>query len=379
MIPKQLADVSLVDVEALAANAVPEGRTLEFKAQLPGGKDDDKREFLYDVISLANTDGGDLIFGVEEKAGVAKAVPGAALTDTLDATLLRLENLLSTSVEPRIPGVRLHPIEVATNVAVIVMRIPASFAAPHRAGIGGTRKFYHRNSRGKAEMDVHELRAAFTASEGLVPRITALHEQSVRAVEDREFPFQLAAGPRAVLSFIPLSVLREPRELDLDQTTAFMPPISGGDWTHSLEGFYIFNPTRLSGARAFGLTRRTGQIDVSWTLSEIGANAVRVDFAEATIKVCANRATAVLGSFGIEGPFAVALTVLYAKGYRLEYEGYYSPDDGPGMWRDKATLPIVTVDSLDANALTPLARSLWYAMGEKRPALFGALGTDLAR
>ena len=84
MILKRFDDVTLADIEALAANNVPEGRTLEYKSELPGPKDDDKREFLYDVTSLANTDGGDLIFGVDTKGGVATAVPGAPLVDTLD-------------------------------------------------------------------------------------------------------------------------------------------------------------------------------------------------------------------------------------------------------------------------------------------------------
>ena len=97
MIPKPLENVALTDIEVLVANAVAESRTLEFKAQLPGPKDEHKREFLYDVSAPANTDGGDLISGVEEsKGGIAKAFPGATLTEPLDATVRRLEQLLAS-------------------------------------------------------------------------------------------------------------------------------------------------------------------------------------------------------------------------------------------------------------------------------------------
>ncbi|HTX49528.1 MAG TPA: ATP-binding protein, partial [Caulobacteraceae bacterium] len=235
MILKQLADVTLADIEALVTSSVPEGRTLEYKAQFPGARDRDKQEFLHDVIAFANSDGGDLIFGVEARAGVATAVPGALLTDP-DAAILQLEGMLSSSVEPRIAGLRTHPIEVTPGAHVIVMRVPPSFAAPHAARNGTTRRFYSRDSRGKREMDVHELRVAFGASEGLVPRLVALHEDAVRAVIDGELPFQLEGGPRAILSIMPMSALREPRELELDHATAVHPVLDQGtDWSHSLE------------------------------------------------------------------------------------------------------------------------------------------------
>ncbi|MGH6970191.1 MAG: AlbA family DNA-binding domain-containing protein, partial [Caulobacteraceae bacterium] len=151
--------MTLSDVEALVTNAVAESRTLEFKAQLPGQKDEQKREFLYDVSALANTDGGDLIFGVEEaKGGVAKAVTGATLTEPLDATVRRLEQILASCVEPRLVGVRFRTFSLSKNTAVLLMRVPASFAAPHWARLGGTHRFYRRSSNSKAEMDIHELR-----------------------------------------------------------------------------------------------------------------------------------------------------------------------------------------------------------------------------
>ncbi len=47
-------------------NAVAESRSLDYKAALPSGGDEGKREFLCDVSSFANTVGGCLIYGVTE-------------------------------------------------------------------------------------------------------------------------------------------------------------------------------------------------------------------------------------------------------------------------------------------------------------------------
>lgn len=58
------------------SNAVSEGRTIDYKRELPGNSDGDKKEFLADVSSFANTSGGDLILGVDENAGVPIQITG---------------------------------------------------------------------------------------------------------------------------------------------------------------------------------------------------------------------------------------------------------------------------------------------------------------
>jgi hypothetical protein len=67
---KPLDDVDRDDLQALVDSEVAEGCTVEFK-QSVGSADKDKREFLADVSSFANSTGGDLLIGVGEKAGVA--------------------------------------------------------------------------------------------------------------------------------------------------------------------------------------------------------------------------------------------------------------------------------------------------------------------
>jgi predicted HTH transcriptional regulator len=69
MIHKRLEEIQETDLDHLVANGVPEGKTIEYKEILPGNSDGDKKEFLADVSSFANTTGGDLIFGVDEAKG----------------------------------------------------------------------------------------------------------------------------------------------------------------------------------------------------------------------------------------------------------------------------------------------------------------------
>ena len=59
-------------VRALVEEHVREGRTLEFKQELPGGSDDAKREFLADASSFANAGAADLIYRIRDEDGVAR-------------------------------------------------------------------------------------------------------------------------------------------------------------------------------------------------------------------------------------------------------------------------------------------------------------------
>src|SRR5438309_10088622 len=101
MILKPLDQISEDDINALVTNGVPEAITLEYKRDLPGTADADKREFLADVSAFANTQGGDLLYGIDEAAGIPTTITGIVSPD-LDVEVLRLESLLRDGLEPRI-------------------------------------------------------------------------------------------------------------------------------------------------------------------------------------------------------------------------------------------------------------------------------------
>ena len=61
---KPLSLVTEKDILQLIENEVPEGRDLDYKRDI---NLDDRKEFLFDLTSFANTTGGIIIYGVEEK------------------------------------------------------------------------------------------------------------------------------------------------------------------------------------------------------------------------------------------------------------------------------------------------------------------------
>ncbi len=103
----------------------PEGKTLEFKRDLssPDG-------FLRTVVAFANTSGGTVLIGVEDRSGHIRGV-----TDPLDLEE-RAANLISDSIRPRL----LPDLEIASyrNTQLLAVRVYPSPARPHfieRAGL----------------------------------------------------------------------------------------------------------------------------------------------------------------------------------------------------------------------------------------------------
>ena len=73
MIQKPIHTIDLDDLRALVDDEVREGKTIEYKCELPGGADSDRVSLLATVSSFANTAGGDLLIGVEAEEGVPTA------------------------------------------------------------------------------------------------------------------------------------------------------------------------------------------------------------------------------------------------------------------------------------------------------------------
>ncbi len=75
MLDRPLEQITLADLEEPVREAIPEGKTLDYKRDLYGGKDPEKKELLKDASSFANTMGGDLIIGMDEANGIPTGIP----------------------------------------------------------------------------------------------------------------------------------------------------------------------------------------------------------------------------------------------------------------------------------------------------------------
>ncbi|MBW3617138.1 MAG: ATP-binding protein, partial [Proteobacteria bacterium] len=152
------ADVSEADLRSLIAAGTPEGADLEYKRDMYGGSDADVKEFLKDVSSLANSQGGHLLIGVDESAGAASAL--APLPGDPDKEVARLENLIRDGIEPRLTAF-VRAIPTGTGF-VIGIRVARSSYPPHRISARKTNRIFVRGTSGSYEASIDELRTMFT-------------------------------------------------------------------------------------------------------------------------------------------------------------------------------------------------------------------------
>lgn len=122
MISKKLADVTAADLLYLVENNVQERKTLEYKAALPDNSDGDKKEFLADISSLANTEGGDLVFGLTEVDGVLQSDIGITVPNT-DSEIARLENMARDGIVPRI-GLEIRAVDAGDKKKSSLLFVP---------------------------------------------------------------------------------------------------------------------------------------------------------------------------------------------------------------------------------------------------------------
>jgi predicted HTH transcriptional regulator len=163
VINKPLNQITENDLQDLVTNQVAEGKDIDFKHALCGNSDADTKEVLHDISSFANAAGGDLIYGIEEDQGVATRVIGLVGINP-DAEILRLESKIQSSISPRIPNISMLAVPLSSGENVIIIRIPRSWSAPNMVIFKNDSKFFSRNSRGKYQLDVGELRSAFLLS-----------------------------------------------------------------------------------------------------------------------------------------------------------------------------------------------------------------------
>ncbi len=207
-----LQRVSKADLEALRENEVPEGILIDYKRDIYELTGDGRREFLKDVSSFANTAGGHIIIGMDEKGGLPTNLIG--VEGNLDAQKQRLESLLRDRIEPRIVGVRMQPVAVSDDRNALVIRIPKSWNSPH-AVVNHTRIFYARNSAGAHHASVDELRAMFTAGATFLDRAREFHRKFLVQIHGVDTPIQFPGeGGRLVLHIIPFSAFGSETMLD---------------------------------------------------------------------------------------------------------------------------------------------------------------------
>jgi hypothetical protein len=160
---KPVETINLDDLSELIG--VQEWDRLEYKSQAYGHGEDDTREMLKDITSIANAAGGYLLLGIQEDAeGRAGDIIGIENAEEEES---RMTSSCLANIEERIIGLKFYSIEMNTGRRVLICHIPRSTRAPHMITYRGLNQFWKRHGRQKQKMGIEEVREACNKTENI--------------------------------------------------------------------------------------------------------------------------------------------------------------------------------------------------------------------
>jgi hypothetical protein len=396
MIPRLLSNISVADLTSLVAEKVREDKTIEYKREVP----QDKFDILKDVSALANTQGGDLVFGIEEGDGDNRGVPVSPVGVThIDESVRRILDIVRTGLQPPLllKELNFKAVELPLGTFVLVLRVPESLAGPHQ--IRERHVFYGRNSAGNYLMDARELRTAFALRETLAERIRAFRLERVAKIKSDDTPVAVEDGPRLILHMIPLSAFLAAERIDigvhLDNLRAFVPlsrstqRLQSMGYRINLDGLVNYYGTPQA-ARSYTQVYRSGIVEAVKPLSyetfgiEEEPHLVSNQFPSQEYKGYEGQLIdgvrlyeRLLVNLGLQHPIYVFITLCDVSGYRLFASHQVSAarparmplttcSQGP-IDQNDLFLPEEIIESPDAPTdavLRPLFDMIWNAAGE---------------
>ena len=98
---------------------------------------------------------------------------------------------------------------------MIAAYIPQSFNPPHVVNFQGHWRFYSRNSAGKYQMDLNEVRESISVADNLTERIKNFRFERVSRIISNDVYVPLVESPKIVLHLLPLVSLEKGTRLDL--------------------------------------------------------------------------------------------------------------------------------------------------------------------
>lgn len=372
MIPKLVGNIGEYDLLLLIENKVREGKTIDYKRVLPGKSDKDKIEFLKDVSSFSNTDGGDLIYGIDEKEGLPVLICGI-IEENQDTLKLRLENICRDGLEPRLPHLDFHFVATAQGL-VLVIRATNSWSGPHRVKYNNHAQFYGRNTAGAYRMDVGQLRSAFTKSESIAERIRSFRNERLANLHSHNTPVKIKQGCKMALHLIPVSAFASSDRIDISAhhlKLAEIQPmcINPGTNKINLDGIVSYDYSEDGRSPAYTQVFRTGIIEAVVVFGEGDDGKKRihsVSYEDLLIKA-AQKYLQVMESLDIATPIYMYLSFLEVTdvNFLIPYlrSSFYETVNAD---RDALVLPEVVINDYEHETdklLRPAFDMVWNSFG----------------
>jgi hypothetical protein len=379
-----LSEINEAQLQALKEKQVSGIKDIDYKQTLIGKAESDCHEFASDVISFANSSGGDIVFGIAAENDRPRDICGLQDIDP-DAEIRRLEQIIVNSISPRIFGVSTKIVVLANGLPVIIVRVPKSYASPHAVTVEDNIRFYCRDSHGKHSMKVGEIRTAFELTLSLRERIRSFRAERIASIVAGETPVALIGEARLVLHILPLNAFDIASRYDLKpffQHFDKIPTISNisNFWhKYNFDGLLSYaksldTPDSYAQLYGNGIIEAVDASILNYTLTGLGQNVGSVMYTtnlENRILKTLPKYLNTLKELAIDLPMLVMLSLTGVKGFVMEstpHTKFSRIVDSKPTPIDRSILlvPEVLLDNFATapeTLMKPIFDSIWNAVG----------------
>jgi len=389
LLGKRIEDIEEADLQALVASQIPESRLVDYKQDRIGNSDKERNEFLADVTSFANTNGGELLLGIGESNGLPQLINGIDASNA-DQEILRLEQIIRTGTRPVLSGVHIRSISLSNGRCVILIRIPKSWASPHQVGLAGSFRFFGRSSNGKYQLDVDALRAAFRQGPELSERVRVFRLDRLGKIISADAPGNVQHASKIIVHLVPLETFSTRAPIDLgpisrDRSLLISPLSSGGSVRVNLDGYVALSQKSDVSDRAYAQLFRDGVIEVVIGVDEWevrGHNFLPGQAFDEIVQTALGGASKIYSSINLDSPTSAMLSLLGMKGRLMGSGKQWGYESERPFGSNEILCPDVLINSFreaPAALAFPIVNLAWNAAGYEQSAFYNQKGEWIGR
>lgn len=152
------------DLQKLCDDTFPETQRLDYKRELKLDSPDEKGELLKDLSSLANSLGGVIIYGIEEKKDSIQGTVAGNLQPMNDQSIIDKANrVVRSNISPKVEFY-LYKVNSVKSGFYIIAYVPQSTNRPHAFSNKRRLYYYKRVNQDNFPMDESEIREMYYQS-----------------------------------------------------------------------------------------------------------------------------------------------------------------------------------------------------------------------
>ncbi len=328
-----------------------------------------------------------MFFGVDETGGVATSIPGLTGINT-DAEILRIESVIQSNIDPRVPGVQSKAILMPHGAPVIVVHVPKSWRSPHLVKINDTFRMYGRNSKGKYIFDAQEIRSAFALSEELPERIRRWRDDRIAKILGGDTPVPIKDGARLCIHLLPLSSFVGNVEVSASELSkkrqAFLPPdTTSANFRINIDGAVTYSGSGDETRRCSEYCQvfRSCRIEAVSTqivsTHETMKQFVSSTWFESTMIQSVREYLLGLKEHGVLPPIILLVAISGTKGVKFAVSNQWSYAKESRIDRDMLLLPEVLIETEVTDLptlLRPIFDAAWNSAGWEQSKNYDASG-----